>query len=159
VSVRDHRRTSETLQSRPRDTDPYYLKSSNSSIDRSDEIAVIEVETEALRARRQRQVGRFLKGPISLSHIALAARLPGAALPVYLAIHHRIALTRAPTVSLPKSLLRELGVAKDAKARALHQLESAGLIHVERRHGRPAVVTLNTPASGDQNDRNSSTKA
>jgi 5-methylcytosine-specific restriction protein A len=45
-----------------------------------------EVQTGALRDYEKRTQGQFLKGPISLQPIALAARLPGKALAVYLAI-------------------------------------------------------------------------
>ena len=102
----------------------------------------MEVETAALRQSRQRRSGRFLKGPIPLPPIAAAARLPGQALAVLLATHHQVALTGRPSVSLPAALLREFGVSRDAKARALHQLERAGLIRVERAPGRAAWVGL-----------------
>jgi hypothetical protein len=107
-------------------------------------VAVVEVETAALRAARTRQAGRFLKGPIRLTDIAAASRLPGRALAVFLAIHHRVALTRNPVVALPQRLLAEFGVGKDAKARALRALEAAGLARVERQRGRQPKIRLKT---------------
>lgn len=109
-------------------------------------IPVREVRTDAVQAYDRRAKGRFLKGPIPLRPIALAARLPGQALAVYLAIHHRTALTRSDSVTLPKGLMEQFGVSRDSKARALYALESATLISVERRKGRTARVTLLTPA-------------
>jgi predicted transcriptional regulator len=38
--------------------------------------------------------------------------------------------------------MRELGVSKDAKARALRQLEAAGLVAIERKRGRSPVITI-----------------
>jgi DNA-binding MarR family transcriptional regulator len=105
-------------------------------------IPVREVLTDALRDYERRAKDRFLKGPIPLQLIALAARLPGQALAVYLAIHHRAALTRSDSVTLPKSLIEQFGVSRDAKARALHALEEASLVVVERVNGRSARVTL-----------------
>jgi hypothetical protein len=105
-------------------------------------IAAREVQTDALRAHHRRCQGRFLKGPIPLHAIALAARLPGQALAVYLAIHHRSALTRSDSVTLPKALLDQFGVTRDAKARALYALEEASLATVERPSGRAARITL-----------------
>jgi hypothetical protein len=102
----------------------------------------VEVETAVLRQSRQRRSDRFLKGPIPLHLITAAARLPGQALAVLLAVHHQITLTGKPSVSLPSALLAELGTDRDAKARALHQLERAGLIQVERARGRAARVWL-----------------
>jgi hypothetical protein len=68
--------------------------------------------------------------------------LPGQALAVYLAIHHRAALTRIDTVTLPKKLLEQFGVSRDAKARALHALEEASLVAVDRKSGRSARIRL-----------------
>jgi DNA polymerase family A len=65
---------------------------------------------------------------------------------VYLAIHHRAALTRSDSVTLPKGLLEQFGVSRDSKARALHALEAASLIFVERGRGRTARITLRTAA-------------
>lgn len=106
------------------------------------DVSIVEVETAALRRARQRRTGRFLKGPVPISDIAAAARLVGKALPVFLAIRHRTDLTRKNDVTLPAGLMRELGVSKDAKARALRQLEAIGLIIVERERGRSPIITL-----------------
>jgi DNA-binding transcriptional ArsR family regulator len=107
-----------------------------------DDIPAVEIETGALREAKRRHAGRFLKGPILMSDIAVAAKLPGKALAVYLAIRHRIDLTRSAAVKLPARLMFELGVGKDAKARALRQLETAGLVTVERKRGRSPVITI-----------------
>jgi len=128
------------------------------------DIAVFEVETAAVVQARRRRARRFLKGPIPLDDLARAARLPGQALTVYLAVHHRMALTREKRVRLPHALMLEFGVTKDAKARALRQLEAAGLVRVERRTGRSAVITLHGRAqdgvgSGPRTDSAASPKA
>lgn len=136
----DDRRADATAGSHPRDTGSSNKESTPTNIAG---IAAIEVETAALRQARTRQAGRFLRGPISLRDIAAAARLSGKALAVFLAVHHRTAITRNAAVTLPKRLLTELGITKDAKARALHALETAGLIRVERRAGRAPIIVLN----------------
>ena len=110
--------------------------------DNRDDIKSVEIETDVLRASRVRREGRFLKGPIPLLDIGAAARLPGKALTVFLAIHHQTALTGKPAVTLPKSLLLDLGISKDAKARAVAALEGAGLIEVVRARGRAVRVGL-----------------
>jgi hypothetical protein len=108
-------------------------------------IPVREVPTTALRNHQLRMQGKFLKGPIPLREIAEASKLPGQALGVYLAIHHRATLTGSTSVTLPRSLLEQFGVSRDSKARSLHALEKATLVSVERRKGRTARITL--PAS------------
>lgn len=106
-----------------------------------------EIETDWSRAKRVRIEGRFLKGPIPFTHLAAAARLPGHALTVLLAIYHQTALTRKDWVTLPKGLMSELGVSRDAKARALHTLQEAFLVTVERCKGKTARVMLRPSAS------------
>ena len=103
----------------------------------------VEVEIGTTISRtRSRSTARFLKGPVPLVSLAVAACLPGKALAVYLAIVHRRDLTHEPTVTLQSRLLREFGVDRDSKARALRALEGAGLIAVDRTAGRAARVTL-----------------
>ena len=100
----------------------------------------LEIETAWSRSKRVKINGMFLKGPIPLDQIAKASRLPGQALSVLLAIHHRVALTGNETVTLPKRLLDQLGVSRDSKARSLRLLEMASLVVVERHKGRTARV-------------------
>jgi DNA-binding transcriptional ArsR family regulator len=107
-----------------------------------DAIPSVEVPTSASRAYAARRQGRFLKGPIAWSEIAAAARLGGAALPLLLLVHHRIALGAGPAVTLPQHVLADLGIDRRAKSRGLHALEKAGLVRAERERGRPARVAL-----------------
>lgn len=101
-----------------------------------------EVATDWSRGKERRLQGRFLKGPIPFHQISAAAKLPGQALSVYLATHHQTSMTRRDWVVLPRSLMDQLGVSRDAKARALQQLESASLVQVVRSEGRTARVRL-----------------
>jgi hypothetical protein len=101
-----------------------------------------EVETAWSVRGEVRKREAFLKGPIPLPPLLEAAILPGRALPLYLAIHHRVAVTGSTSVSLSSSYLRPWGIDKDAKSRALGVLEKVGLIVAERRAGRPTRVTL-----------------
>ena len=106
------------------------------------EAAEQEIETQWSKARRVASQAHFLKGPIPLEDIAVAAKLPGQALSTFLAIHHRAALTGCRSVTVPKGLLERLGISRDAKGRALHALAEASLIAVERDAGKTARVTL-----------------
>ena len=107
-----------------------------------DNIREREVETGLTQRSFTRQQGRFLKGPILMRHLAKAANLPGQSLSVYLAVHHRTALTRQQWVTLPKGLLEQLGVSRDAKSRALRELQGASLVRLETVKGRSARVSL-----------------
>jgi hypothetical protein len=103
-----------------------------------------EIETEVSRKSKVRHQGRFLKGPIPMHLIAKAAKLPGQALALYLAVHHQTTLTCKDLVTLPSNLLAELGISRDAKARGLRHLEQASLIRIERSCGRSVRVGLTT---------------
>jgi hypothetical protein len=105
-----------------------------------------EIETNWSREKRARIQGRFLKGPIPFAHLCPAAKLPGRALNVLVAIYHQTALTRKEWVTLPKGLLADLGVSRDAKSRALTHLRAAGIIELRIDRGRPARIALRSLA-------------
>ena len=105
-----------------------------------DEIKGTEVQTSFSRKSRIRRGERFLKGPIPLRDIAAASRLTGKSLALFLAVHHQIALTGKPIITLPSKLLSDLGISRGAKARGLALLENTGLITVTRSRGRAARI-------------------
>jgi hypothetical protein len=74
--------------------------------------------------------------------------LPGRPLPVWLAIWHRVALTGKPWVSLPANVMADFRFDRTVKARALAQLEGAGLIRAKRQPGRPVLVSLVSKRTG-----------
>jgi hypothetical protein len=108
-----------------------------------DEIKATEVKTALVQRTKNRRARRFLKGPIPLPDIAAAARLRGKSLALFLAVHHQIALTGKPTVTVPAKLLGDFGISRSAKARCVELLEQAGLITVTRSRGRATRIQLN----------------
>ena len=84
----------------------------------------------------------FLRGPIPVRLIGAALDLPGRPLPVLLAIWHRVALTGKPWVSLPANVMADFRFGRTVKARAIAELERAGLIRVKRTPGWPVMVSL-----------------
>lgn len=85
---------------------------------------------------------KFLKGPVPLSWLMVAAQLSGKSLAVGIALWFRSGLERSNQVQLPTTLLNLFGIDRHAKARALDSLEKASLIAVERRKGKNPIVTL-----------------
>ncbi|GAA6208438.1 hypothetical protein NBRC116601_17310 [Cognatishimia sp. WU-CL00825] len=77
--------------------------------------------------------GEFLAGPIRIGWIEAAANLPGAALPVALAVRHLHVMRGRDWVVLSNAAVRRFGVSSSAKARAVVVLEGAGLIEVQDR--------------------------
>lgn len=101
------------------------------------------VEVSVARVVRRRIDGdRFLKGPIPLSWLARAAKRPGRALHVGVALWFLAGLARSETVRLSSATLRTLGVDRHAARRALQLLEAEGLVSVVRRPGSNPVVTI-----------------
>jgi len=85
---------------------------------------------------------RFLKGPVPLSWLEAAARLPGKSLHAGMALWYVAGLTRSRTIPLSNIASVRLGLDRNAKYRALAWLEEARLIAVERNPGRAPVVTI-----------------
>ena len=107
------------------------------------DVSETEVETVWLKEHRRKNVSRFLKGPIPLTALQNAARLPGKTLALYLAIRHRADLEHSTAVSLPTAYLAVWGISKDAKRRAIIALEQAGLIQIAaRRPGHSVKIAI-----------------
>jgi hypothetical protein len=101
--------------------------------------------TEASLQRRLSQKRskskRFLRGPIPLPWLQSAAKLPGKALVVALAIWYIDGFGQDDR-SLCPSLLAQFGVERRAGYRGLKALERAGLVTVDRAVGRCPRVTI-----------------
>jgi hypothetical protein len=101
--------------------------------------------------RPPRPAGEFLRGPIPLEWLGLAARLPGKALAVALAIWFESGRKKnRRTVTLTRAILDRFGVNRYAAYRALQDLEGAGLVTVKRQQGKNSVVTLQEPAQSSE---------
>jgi hypothetical protein len=86
---------------------------------------------------------KFLKGPIPLDHLTLAARADGKALHVALALWFYVGLRHSTQVNFPVGWLKTaFGVGRYAAYRGLAALEKAGLVTVVRCRGRASLVTL-----------------
>jgi hypothetical protein len=107
-----------------------------------------EIPTLASRRVQRGRAEPFLRGPIPVRLIGAVLDLPGRPLPVLLAIWHRVALTGKPWVSLPANVMADFRFDRTVKARAIAELERAGLIRVKRTPGRPALVSLASKRAG-----------
>ena len=85
---------------------------------------------------------KFLKGPIPWSWLSKGASLKGQALHVGIALWLLAGIKRSRSVALSNLVLQDLGVSRYSGYRALHALESAGLISVVRHTGLNPVVTI-----------------
>ncbi len=89
--------------------------------------------------RKQHQ---FLKGPIPLPWLIIAEQLPGKTYVVALAIWFRAGLCKSMTLTLPSVTLKQFGIDRSAKKRALNHLESVSLITVVRTNGKNPTITI-----------------
>ena len=101
-----------------------------------------ELPTGVSRRGQRKKQERFLKGPIPLSLLQRATKLPGAALPVYLMALHRADLTGSETVTLPNTYLRDWGISPDRCRRALNALTTENIICIKRINGRSNRVRV-----------------
>ena len=84
----------------------------------------------------------FLKGPIPLDWLEIAALLPGKSLHAGIALWYAAGLTRSGSIPLSNLSGHRFGCDRNAKYRALAWLEGAGLVKVDRKLGRAPMVTL-----------------
>lgn len=114
------------------------------------EFALPARDVSSNKARQLRQVraevplinGRFLKGPIALNWLIAAAQLPGKTSEVAIALWFLVGVHKSHRVKLSNKLLKEFGVDRFAKNRALQVLEKSGLISLTRRAGCSPEVTI-----------------
>lgn len=103
------------------------------------------------QAPRHRNGDKFLKGPIPWSWLTLAARQPGKALHVAIALWFWAGVKRRRQMPLSLSRLTMLGADRFSAARGLAALEQAGLVSVIRLPGRNPTVTLLEPQELPEN--------
>jgi hypothetical protein len=95
-----------------------------------------EIPLERLGLRQPSLKEPFIKGPLRLGDLAAVVRLPGKyTLAVWLLLQYRSDIGRGSAVTIPNRLLKSWNIDKNAKTRALKQLERAGLITIERPSG------------------------
>ena len=90
----------------------------------------------------------FLKGPISMAWLNAAAKLPGKALNVGLAIWWLAGMSKTTAFKLTGKSLSQLGVSRDAASDGLKRLEDIGLILVKRSPGQRPTVQILPVAQG-----------
>lgn len=104
--------------------------------------AATSKEAKPSRIPRHRTGEKFLKGPIPLDWLSQAMKLPGKALHIADILWIYSGIKRSAEIPLSLSRLKEFGITRTYAARALKSLEGAGLITVDRKQGRKAVVKL-----------------
>jgi hypothetical protein len=94
------------------------------------------------RPPRHRAGEKFLKGPIPMSWLTLAAGLPGKALQVAVELWYWAGIKKSREVALSARWLSKMGVDRFSAYRGLAALEKSGLVSVLRHRGRKPIVTL-----------------
>ena len=84
----------------------------------------------------------YFGGRVPWAWLAEAGRLPGKALQVAMVVRLVSSLEKTATVKLRQTLLTGIGVDRKSAYRGLAALESAGLVAVDRKRGRLAIVTI-----------------
>jgi len=90
----------------------------------------------------------FLKGTIPMAWLNEAAKLPGKALNLGIAIWWLYGMAKTKTFKLTSKALAQLDISRDAASSGLKRLEAQGLIRVQRLSGqRPTVEILSVVSS------------
>jgi hypothetical protein len=105
--------------------------------------AVAATKQAGKRKRGRRHVG------FPLAFLIDVLRLTGGrtTLVVAMCIYRRTKVCNSRTVTLPSSLLAELGINHRRKNEALTKLEAAGLLRLEKDTGLSTKITLTWPSS------------
>jgi hypothetical protein len=90
----------------------------------------------------------FLKGPIPIVWLNIAAKLPGKALHVGIAIWWLAGMSKSTAFKLTRKALDHLGVSRDAASDGLKRLEDNGLILVKRSPGQRPTIEIIPVAQG-----------
>ena len=84
----------------------------------------------------------FLRGPIPLEWLAVAAKLPGKTLNVASALWWRHGMAKGKPFKLTQRALKAMNVERDAERMGLVRLEQAGLIRVQRMSGQRPIISI-----------------
>ncbi len=123
---------------------------SNDHVPHPDQLRLTTRTTSLNRKIPRHKVGqKFLKGPIPLDWLRMAAMEPGKAFHVAIGLWFWAGIKRSREVPFSMSWLRKtLGVGRYSGYRGLAKLERTGLVSVVRHRGRKSVVTLlDTPTA------------
>lgn len=117
-------------------------------------------EIPAKRVRKNASTGEyvdtpftepFLKGPIPMAWLKLAAELPGKALHLGIAIWWLYPMSKTRTFRLTRKALDYVGISRDAAYDALRRLEERRLVRVERLPGQRPKVQILLASTGETN--------
>jgi hypothetical protein len=111
----------------------------NHVIRQGERIAVETIETGA--TPRRHRANSFAQVPLGWAAAAAKATKTPRAM-VWVLLQHMAWQNDRAAFSLSNAALAKYGVSREVKRRALAALEAAGLIRVERQHGRAPFVTL-----------------
>lgn len=84
----------------------------------------------------------FLKGPIPMAWLNEAAKLPGKAINLGIAIWWLNGMAKTKSFKLTGKALDQLYISRDAASSALKRLEAQGLIRVQRAPGQRPIVEI-----------------
>ena len=100
----------------------------------------LEVASNTLVVAPKKEL--FLRGPVPLEWLTVAAKLPGKTINVALALWWRHGMAKDKPFKLTQMALKAMNVERDAERMGLARLEQAGLIQVERKPGQRPTISM-----------------
>lgn len=89
----------------------------------------------------------FLRGPIPLDWLSIAAHLPGKTLNLAIALWWLQGMSRGKSLRLTRKALKTMNVERDAERKGLARLEQEGLLKVERKPGQRPTISILRPVT------------
>ena len=90
----------------------------------------------------EKKSDHFLKGPIPMPWLIVAANLPGKALHIANALWFWSGIKKSTTFNLPLNTIRDMGVSRQTCYTQLKAMKKAGLLSIKARKGKKPEVTL-----------------
>jgi DNA-binding transcriptional ArsR family regulator len=85
---------------------------------------------------------KFIKGPVSISWMIKAAKISSSAGLLGCLLWYYYGLSGTPIIRVTSKKLKEIKLPKRTADWALTRLEEAGLVKINRRHGRAPLVRI-----------------
>jgi hypothetical protein len=110
--------------------------------DREVPVKRLQLDTTTRKLVESPKAALFLRGPIPLAWLGIAASLPGKTLHVGIALWWLHGMAKGKPFKLTQKALQTLNVERDAAGAALARLEQVGLIRVVRTPGQRPTVSI-----------------
>ena len=95
----------------------------------------------------QFKIDRKQPTPIRLDTLEAASAIPGKALNLMVGLWLMASISKSPTISMTRRLMKRINITRFGTSDALRRLENSGVVAVSRLPGRASRVTILQPGT------------